>query len=196
MNTVPGPCESDSCAAAQTENEKTGRRDFCKRALAIVFGGIAALIPAAAGLAVFFDPLRRKSSDGSGAAVRVASLNALPADGIPRKFSIIADRTDAWNKFPQVPVGAVYLRRTSEKKIEALNVVCPHAGGFVDYIAENKCFVCPLHNSKFALDGKISDPKSPAPRGMDSLAVEIRGDEIWVKFLNFRSGPAEKIPAA
>ena len=193
MKTEPAPCQAEACARAKSASP--GRREFFKQFLAVACGAVATLIPAAAGLAVFFDPLRRKSSGGNGTAVRVASLSALPQDGVPRKFSVIADRTDAWNKFPQVPVGAVYLRRTGEKTIEALNVVCPHAGGFVDYNAANNCFLCPLHNSKFALDGKLSDPKSPAPRGMDSLEVEIRGEEIWVKFQNFRSGPAEKIPA-
>src|SRR5260221_674567 len=82
----------------------------------------------AAGLAVYLDPLRHKSS-GKGS-VRVASLEALPSDGIPRKFPVLATRVDAWNKFREVPIGAVYLRRTGDQ-IEALNVVCPHAGCFV-----------------------------------------------------------------
>ena len=37
--------------------------------------------------------------------------------------------------------------------------------------------------------------KSPSPRGLDELEVEIRSDnEIWVKFQNFRAGEKEKIP--
>jgi Rieske Fe-S protein len=189
----PAAPEPKECCASSTCG--SGRRDFFKQALAVICGAIATVIPAAAGLAVFCDPLRRKSSGGTGTLVRVASLTSLPNDGVPRKFPVVANRSDAWNKFPNVPVGAVYLRRTGEKQVEALNVVCPHAGGFVDYSTDNRCFVCPLHNSKFALDGKISDSKSPAPRPMDTLEVEIRGEEVWVKFQNFRSGPAEKIPS-
>ena len=64
---------------------------------------------------------------------RVTTLDSIPNDGLPRKFPIIASRTDAWNKFPDAPIGAIYLRRTGEKKVEALNVVCPHAGCFVDF---------------------------------------------------------------
>jgi hypothetical protein len=30
---------------------------------------------------------------------------------------------------------------------------------------------------------------------MDSLAVEIRGDEIWVRFEDFQAGIRRKIPA-
>jgi menaquinol-cytochrome c reductase iron-sulfur subunit len=169
------------------------RRDFFKEVFAGIISAILVLIPAGAGLAVILDPLRRKSAASE--AIRITSLEALPADGIPRKFAVVADRVDAWNKFPQVPVGAVYLRRTGDQNVEALNVVCPHAGGFVDYVPDKNCFICPLHDSKFALDGKISDPKSPAPRPMDTLPVEIRDGQIWVKFQNFQSGPPEKIPA-
>ncbi len=180
----------------KSETESRGglpRRNFCKQTLAIVIGAIAGLIPAAAGLLVFFDPLRRKSKNAGGA-IRIASLSALPKDSQPRKFAVIASRTDAWNKFPEVPIGAVYLRRTGEKTVEALNVVCPHAGCFVDFVPARTCFLCPCHNSTFALDGKINDPKSPSPRALDSLPVEIRGEEIFVTFQNFRSGAAEKIP--
>ena len=82
-------------------------------------------------------------------------LEVLPADGVPRKFPILADKTDAWNKYPNTPVGAVYLRRTGERAVQALNVVCPHTGCFVDYRAERKGYYCPCHSSSFAVDGRV-----------------------------------------
>lgn len=171
------------------------RRGFIKKACALLIGGVTVLLPTAAGLAVFFDPLRRKSQVGG--KMRVTSLESLPKDGTPRKFSIRADRSDAWNKYPHAPVGAVYLRRAGEKKVEALNVICPHAGCFVDYRPGSRSFLCPCHNSKFNLDGTIADPRSPSPRPLDALEVEIRNEtEVWVQFLNFRIGHAEKIPLA
>ena len=178
-----------------TPSTQTDRRGFFKKFLAIVLGGVATIIPVAAGLTVFLDPLRRKSSGKT--FVRVATLDALSNDGAPRKFPVLADRVDAWNKFNNVPIGAVYLRRTAEDKVEALNVVCPHAGCFVDFKSERGKFLCPCHNSVFALDGKIADASSPAARGLDTLDVELRnGKEIWVEFQNFRAGHAEKIPVA
>ncbi len=170
------------------------RREFLKKACCVCVGTAAILPPIAAGVAVLLDPVRRKAAVGQ--FIHVTSLSALPEDGSPRKFSIIMTREDAWNKSPNVPVGAVYLRRADEKKAQALNVVCPHAGCFVDYVPARKSYLCPCHNSTFALDGQINDLKSPAPRGLDELEVEIRnGTEIWVKFQNFHSGQAEKIPA-
>jgi len=172
-----------------------GRRAFLKQAAAIAIGVILGLIPLGAGISVLLDPLRRRST--AAGFVRITTLDALPADGVPRKFPVLANRVDAWNKFVAVPIGAVYLRRTPDGQVRALNVVCPHAGCFVDFQPTRSLFVCPCHNSSFHLNGQIADRSSPAPRAMDSLEVEIRkGSEVWVRFLNFEAGRPEKIPAA
>jgi len=179
----------------QTRSTATPRRDFVKKFLSGVIGTLLGLVPLGAGLTVLFDPLRRKSAASD--ATRITTLEAIPNDGIPIKFPVLATRVDAWNKFTQVPIGAVYLRRMPDNKLEAFNVVCPHAGCFVDFLPDRGKFLCPCHNSTFTLAGKIDDPSSPAPRGMDSLEVELRGGkEVWVKFRNFEAGHAEKIPVA
>jgi len=178
--------------STSNDSEKLPRRGFFARATAIIIGGVVGIVPAIAGILVFLDPLRRKAAaQGS---IRVASLRAVPNDGKPYKFPVVASRVDAWNKFPDVPIGAVYLRRTGDREIEALNVVCPHAGCFVDFVPSRECFLCPCHNSTFALDGKINQKNSPSPRPLDSMPVEIRGEDIYVQFQNFRSGVPEKVP--
>ncbi|HVZ66417.1 MAG TPA: Rieske 2Fe-2S domain-containing protein [Opitutaceae bacterium] len=174
--------------------QPTPRRDFIAKAGAIILGAGALVVPVVSGLLAVFNPLRRRAQAGD--AVRVASLKALPAGGEPRKFPVLATRVDAWNRTPDVPVGAVYLRRVGEGEVKAFNVACPHAGCFVDFRADRNHYLCPCHNSTFTLDGKVLDPKSPSPRSLDELPVEIRnGDEIWVKFQNFRAGVKERILA-
>lgn len=171
---------------------RPARRDFLKKAAAVIVGALAGMVPVLTGWTVFLDPLRRKSE--AGAAVRVTSLSALPEDGLPRRFAVVASHRDAWNRMPQVPVGAVYLRRAGGGRVQAFNVICPHAGCFVDFNPSAKAYHCPCHNSSFALDGSIADPKSPSPRGLDELEVEIRNEnEVWVKFRNFRAGHKEKV---
>ena len=171
------------------------RRDFLKKVLASVIGAIITVVPFAAGLAVFLDPLRRKGT--AGGMIRVTTLEALPDDGVPRKFPILASRVDAWNKFSETPIGAVYLRHTSEGEIQAFNVVCPHAGCFVDFLPDRNQYLCPCHNSAFSVTGAIADRSSPAARGLDALEVEVRNQkEVWVKFQNFQAGRAEKVPTA
>jgi Rieske Fe-S protein len=120
----------------------------------------------------------------------------LPEDGTPRRFEILADRVDAWNKFPHVPVGAVYLRRAGSG-VQALNVTCPHAGCPVEFKGGTGSFLCPCHDSKFNLDGTlVAGARSPSPRAMDILEAEVRDGAIWVKFQNFEAGKARKIPLA
>jgi menaquinol-cytochrome c reductase iron-sulfur subunit len=183
------------CQCASGTPASPARRAFLARSLAVLCGGAAVSVPFLAGLGVLMDPLRRKSEHGE--AVRVGTLDALPEDGTPVKFPVLADKQDAWNKFRQVPVGAVYIRRLADRKLQAFNVICPHAGCYVDYTAERNSFLCPCHNSTFSLDGKIDDPNSPSPRGMDPLEVELRKErELWVKFRNYQPGRAERIPVA
>jgi menaquinol-cytochrome c reductase iron-sulfur subunit len=174
---------------------RSDRRGFFKKALTIVLGLAGMVVPVVSGLMVVFDPLRRKV--GQRAAIRVTSLNSVPEDGLPRKFVVVSDQSDAWNHNPSVPVGAVYLRRTGAKSVQAFNVVCPHAGCFVDFVAARRSYLCPCHNSAFGLDGNITDPKSPSPRGLDELEVEIRNEtEVWVHFQNFLAGHERKMPIA
>ena len=175
--------------------ERPERREFLIKAAAVGVGATTAVVPLLAGLVTFSDPLRRKA--GAGGPAFVTTLDALPADGAPRRFAIVADRSDAWNKYPNVPIGAVYLRRAEGGKVEAFSVTCPHAGFPVEYRAGVNLFVCPCHDSRFHLDGRLASIHSPSQRGMDSLEVEIRNAaEVWVKYQNFEAGKAAKIPLA
>lgn len=167
------------------------RRSFLKSLSALMVGGLAGLAPIAAGGWALLDPLRRRGADRG--MIRVTSLSALPGDGSPRRFTLEDDRVDGWATYTDVPIGAVYLRRDGDG-VAALNVVCPHAGCSVGLTADRSRFACPCHKSSFDLDGTVNDPASPAPRGMDSLEVEVRGTDVWVRFQNFLPGREDKTP--
>jgi Rieske Fe-S protein len=187
---------TDQANNPDTKRNAAPRRGFLYRLTAGVAAAAALLGPLGVGIAALFDPVvRRKQSSGN--FVRVASLDALPADGKPYRFSIIADRTDAWNYYPPEPVGVVYLRRdNAEATPVAISSICPHVGCGVHWDNGKQVFVCPCHNSDFKVDGEISDPaSSPSPRGLDHLVVEVRDGEIWVDFRKFKVGVADKIPA-
>lgn len=183
------------------------RRGFFRKVLAVTLGGIVTAVPLAAGLMVFFDPVRRSLKKGAAAGfVPVAPLDAVPADGRAAKFQVIADLTDAWNRHRNVPLGAVYVKRLPAKSdsasaaatpnVVAFNVVCPHAGCFVDVAADGRSFRCPCHNSGFGEDGSLS-PGSVSPRPMDELKVDpeaLRQGVVKVQFQNFVAGTVEKKP--
>lgn len=168
------------------------RRGFLAKALSIVTGGLATLTPVAAGVWAFLDPLRRTKAAAS--FLPVTELAAIPDDGVPRQFPVIADRVDAWTGFAAEPIGAVYLRRSKgSETVEALSATCPHAGCFVEMEPTGKCFRCPCHNSEFTLDGGIVAP-SPSPRPMDALECRVaKNGEVEVKWQKFRAGVADKV---
>ena len=170
------------------------RRAFLGGVGTLALGAAAYLAPLAAGIAAFLNPLRAKSQTGQW--FRLASLDTLPADGTPRKFAMVAERVDAWTHARE-PVGAVFLRRTGPKTVEALQVVCPHAGCPVDYRESAdpatgqvvRKFLCGCHKASFDLSGKRIDAVSPSPRDMDRLKVDKkRLPEVWVEFKNFQLG--------
>lgn len=180
------------------------RRSFFAITAAVVTGSIAVLTPIGVGIAAFLTPLFRKSKSPE---VRIALLDQVPDDGVPRYFPVVADREDAWTRYPAQRVGAVYLiRRAGEEKPTAFTAKCPHAGCFIGYTPGAKVFQCPCHTSAFFLDGKrVNGDAEVAPRGMDTLPVSIRqakaGDgntiaEVWVEFIDFQTGHKEKIPTA
>lgn len=174
------------------------RRGFFAKVAAVVIGGIVAVFPFAAGLFVFFDPLRRQSAASE--FVRVTSLAAVPDDGMPRLFQVVRDRADAWSRYLNEPIGAVYLRR-ADGKVTAHNAECPHAGCYVAFAMEKKVFQCPCHDSSFQPSGERIDPlHCPSPRDLDPLEVEVRandaGEEVWVRFESFLAGTSERIRRA
>jgi menaquinol-cytochrome c reductase iron-sulfur subunit len=186
-----------------THSGDVPRRNMVVAAAAAILGALVGLVPLGAGLALFLDPiLRRKTAGGSEGGKpgesgkpfrRVASLDMLPTDGTPVQVPVIADLSDAWNREPNQPIGAVYLRRVGNE-VECLNAICPHAGCFVAYANDRKCFACPCHTSSFTLNGEIIKP-SPSPRDMDALKVDpdkLKEGEVWVQFVNFYPGHEER----
>jgi menaquinol-cytochrome c reductase iron-sulfur subunit len=190
---VQNPHSSCRCCGREPPAEGENRRGFFGQAAAIICGAVALLIPTATGILAFLNPLRQKGQ--SGQFLRLASLDLLPEDGTPQKVPVIADRTDAWSRFPAEPIGAVFLRR-SGGQVTALQVVCPHAGCSIDFESSSQGgrFFCPCHKASFDLAGHRTDQISQSPRDMDPLEVEIRNNEVWVKFRTFSLGAA--IPTA
>lgn len=184
----------DATAPAGAPAPDPPRRSFLTGACAAAVGTVVGLGPVAAGLYTALDPLRKRQSSGA-PFVPVTALDVIPADGVARLFRVVADREDAWTRYGKIPIGAVYLRRTAEKPdhVAALHPVCPHLGCFVNARPDGS-FHCPCHDSAFSADGSIADPRSPSPRGLDSLETKIEGGKVLVQFVNFETNKKDKTP--
>lgn len=180
------------------------RRSFLASLGALIAGGLATLAPLGAGLAAFVTPLFRKNASQE---IRVALLEQVPDDGLPHYFPVIAERRDAWTRYPQQRIGAVYLvREPGAQTPLALTAICPHAGCFIGYASGDDHFRCPCHTSVFRLDGARSrGDQEVAPRDMDRLKVVPKKAttpdgsqviEVWVEYVNFETGRKEAAPIA
>jgi menaquinol-cytochrome c reductase iron-sulfur subunit len=196
----PRPASTIRPMGAPGQGPLPVRRGFLYQMIAGAVGALAGVVPMAAGLAVYFDPLRR--SKVAGKPIPVTALDAIPdattGDVLIGQFPIIADRTDAWNLYPNERIGSVYLVvPKGGKEVKALNTICPHLGCAVDTqrTSDKTIFYCPCHTSSFTLDGQRIMP-CVAPRSMDELECQVESRdgryEVSVVYQNFLPGLAVK----
>lgn len=146
-----------------------------------------------AGPALYFltSPLRTPTTSGSDAFIPAGKRVQFKA-GLPVKVDLYADKVDAWNRVVEVKVGSAWVMKEGDE-LRAMSTVCPHLGCAIDYDAENSKFVCPCHDSFFALDGAVET--GPSPRGMDALEVQTEGDLVAIRYQRFKQGTEDKEPA-
>jgi menaquinol-cytochrome c reductase iron-sulfur subunit len=191
------------------------RRSTAVQLLTALLSFVIVAVPSTLGGLFFLDPILRKRHGSAGGGVGAPGVprkdeagfirldvtaDVIPVDGTPVAVKVNDDLEDAWNKFPDVPVGSIWLRRNPDGTIVAFNSICPHLGCSVDYRRSENDFYCPCHTSAFALDGRKTN--NIPPRDMDGLEVSVRkagkddasGSELWVKYQKFRGTTAEKIP--
>ena len=70
----------------------------------------------------------------------------------------------------ETKVGPIVVARVSETEFSAVGAVCTHKGGPVQYSADDRQFFCPLHKSKFDLQGAVV--KGPAKVALPSYVEE------------------------
>lgn len=197
--------QSQSGSDKNTES----RRGLMKSVVTAILSGAVGVIPLVPGLAFFLDPLTRRGQgtgsdggakkDADGFIRMNIGFAALPEDGTPQQYTVYDDKNDAWNRFRNVPIGSVWLRRIGSNVV-AFNTVCPHLGCAVGHRPTEGDFFCPCHTSTFSLDGKKAN--EVPPRDLDVLEVRRKnagtqqadGNEIWIHFENYRAATSEKIP--
>lgn len=144
------------------------------------------------GIAFLLEPLRRHGTAKKSRLV--AKLKDVPLHE-PRKIVLRDQHVDAWTRFPEGPIGAVWVIRPSENEVTAFSATCPHLGCSVGYRGEEERFVCPCHDAVFGVDGEIVS--GPQRRGMDRIqaSIETIDGEKWVSVIyeRFEQGNAEKI---
>jgi cytochrome b6-f complex iron-sulfur subunit len=97
------------------------------------------------------------------------------ADG----FTVVGTVADL-DKTGQLQVqGIAVTRDPASKKLIAVNSKCTHKGCDVKWVAADKKYACPCHDSDFAADGKVL--KGPASQPLATYPAKIQGTQVLVK---------------
>ena len=131
--------------------------------------GVALALPAAAYL------LGGSKSSRTGNFVEAAKLTQLEV-GKPREVTLERTRVDAWRTFQEKVVAWVV--RTDAKNVVAYAPQCTHLGCAYHWEESRNQFVCPCHESRFSIDGKVLG--GPAARPLDRYAVRLDNDKVLI----------------
>lgn len=126
---------------------------------------------------------------GAGAAIVVTgqtlascSKNVTSPEGKPQNIDFTLDLTNAAyvglkNKGGFAYNSGIIIAHASSDAIVALSDVCTHQGCTVQFNGSNG-FICPCHNSTFALDGTVMG--GPAPSSLAKYNTSLTGNSLRV----------------
>ncbi len=166
----------------------SGRRKALKLGIGALGLGMAA-VPGVPAIGYLLHPLGHGGGGGEKAAFLPAGKRGGFTPTAPVRVDLYADKSDAWNKTPNVKLGSCWVVE-KDGKLTAFSTVCPHLGCAVDYDPEAKKFKCPCHRSAFGLDGQVE--AGPSPRPLDTLELKEDGGLVAIRFQRFRQGVGQK----
>lgn len=169
-----------------TKGPRLSRRGFVLRGLAVITGGIAAVLAIPiAGFATApgwrsRTPIRLLStsvaptlrSDDWTSVGRIAEFEV----GVPEYRELDRHVVDGWVS-ETVPIG-VHIVRQNETELAVFDPHCTHLGCPLAWSTGAGKFVCPCHGGSFTGSGEVVS--GPPPRPMIRYETRIDGDEIFI----------------
>jgi menaquinol-cytochrome c reductase iron-sulfur subunit len=131
--------------------------------------GVALGVPTALYLLV------TRNSKPKGNFVEAASLTQLQV-GKPQEVTFERTRIDGWRTFQQKVIARVV--RTYDQNVVAYAPQCTHLGCAYHWEAQQNQFVCPCHESRFSIDGKVLG--GPASRPLDRYPVRVENSKLLI----------------
>jgi menaquinol-cytochrome c reductase iron-sulfur subunit len=102
------------------------------------------------------------------------ALDAIP-EGQPTELQFEREKDDAWNS--SVQRTTAWVVRDGEQ-VTAYGPQCTHLGCGYRWVDEEKVFLCPCHDTRFAMSGEVLS--GVAPRPLDRYDVRIDDGRLWL----------------
>jgi menaquinol-cytochrome c reductase iron-sulfur subunit len=153
------------------ENSRTTRRGFFMVAIYGLWGIITAALGLPALIYLLVPPRMRRQSEW----VDAGDIGQL-MPGVPVEMTFRRNRIDGWKVTSEK--STTWAVRMLNNEIVAYSPNCTHLGCPYHWDQQKNQFICPCHNSVFALDGKVVD--GPAPRPLDRFQTKIQGEQLML----------------
>lgn len=161
--------------------EGTTRRGFHVGAIYAIGALITAALGAPAAAYLMMGPKAPKNEDW----IDLGDVTKLPP-GQPVEMVGRRNRTDGWKVVSEKVTAWVV--KAPDGGVVAFGPRCTHLGCAHHWDQNANKFVCPCHNSLFAINGAVL--AGPAPRALDRYAVRIEGNKLLLGGLHRNAEPS------
>ncbi|MCE9576028.1 MAG: ubiquinol-cytochrome c reductase iron-sulfur subunit [Deltaproteobacteria bacterium] len=174
--------------ADDSASNGASRRRFLKLATCALGGGVGAAVAIPA-IRYAITPIGEKTVSAADDPIDALPLEQVKPGAPPLQVTLVAPvQRDGWAAVKNVPLGAAWIRRDTGGTLTALSAVCPHLGCAVGF--DGKQYVCPCHDSTFALDGAVQ--AGPSKRGLDPLPFEVVEGRLRIAWVRYRLGGPDR----
>jgi Rieske Fe-S protein len=156
----------------QPSSGTLGRRTFVVRVILAIQASIGATLAFILGATALTPSFTRREPTW----LRAAALDSLPDDR-PLAVTLGVMRQDGYSQVVERTV--VYLVRSGEQEVRALQSTCTHLGCRTAYDRKSKRILCPCHGGVFDTQGNVLEGPPPAP--LPSLITRVENGHVLVQ---------------
>jgi len=153
-------------------NELSSRRRFL-RAMSQLLAGIISALLAVPLIGFSLAPLFQKRRE---VWVKLGPISSVKK-GEPARFVYSFFREDAY--LHKVERGTVYVVTSDGRTYKVLSNVCTHAGCGVRWDDKARAFLCPCHNGRFDIAGRVVS--GPPPKPLNEIEHKVEGGVISIR---------------
>lgn len=156
----------------QSSPGSLGRRNFVVRTIVAIQATLGATLGFILGATTLAPSFARRDPTW----LRAAELDSLP-ENQPVPVTLRVTRQDGYSQVVDRTV--VYLVRTGEQDVRAMQSTCTHLGCRTSYDRRSKRILCPCHGGVFDTQGNVIDGPPPAP--LPTLTTRVDNGQVLVQ---------------
>jgi Rieske Fe-S protein len=155
-----------------SSTDTSGRRGFLIGTLTTIHAAIAGILGVIVGGVVASPMFGREQETW----LPAGNLDSLP-ENEPTQVTLRVAREDGYREV--IDRRTIFLVKTGDGQVTALDTTCTHLGCRVSWDAENKIIKCPCHGGVYDRMGHVQS--GPPPASLARFTTRVDGDQILVR---------------